>query len=280
LCAALADPAQLGQLAQGFGERLPEAGGLAGGEGLGADAEQGVLAPVDRHLAALGLVAGQLRKLGQLGQRHLQAGPVAVGLQPADEVELTRLKQGQELVRVGTAVVDERHPAGPLEHGGKTALQPLGQLAGGGRVGSVAGVDVVEERQLEAARGEQGEPDLAQVVPLLLEVGITLHHVRRRLPTEVRVAAPDHPLAGRVLRARHVYRRYGRLWLVLVLPDGGVSSVDVLDTDVLEAEPVVRAASGTSTLSSEGARRLIGLLEACMGRIAPGADQGAAGRAR
>jgi hypothetical protein len=37
---------------------------------------------------------------------------------------------------------------------------------------------------------------------------------------------------------------------------------------VLAAEPVLTAASGTSMLSSEGARRLLGLLDACMERIA------------
>jgi hypothetical protein len=43
--------------------------------------------------------------------------------------------------------------------------------------------------------------------------------------------------------------------------------VEVEDTDVLEAEPA-NASSGASTLSSEGARRLLGLLEACMARAA------------
>ena len=89
----------------------------------------------------------------------------------------------------------------------------------------------------------------------------------------VRVVAVDHPLRGRALRARRVYRQWGRPWLVLELPDGGVVSVEVGDTDVLEAEPVVTAPSGTTVLSSEGARRLLGLLGACMERSA-----GAAGR--
>jgi hypothetical protein len=84
----------------------------------------------------------------------------------------------------------------------------------------------------------------------------------------VRLVAAGHPLAGRVVRARHVYRRYGRLWLVVVLPDGGVASVAVEDTDVLAAEPVVAVAVGGTTLSIEGARRLIGLVGACMRRIA------------
>jgi hypothetical protein len=82
----------------------------------------------------------------------------------------------------------------------------------------------------------------------------------------VRVVAADHPLRGSSLRARRVYRQWGRLWLVLELPDGGVVSVEVGDTDVVEAEPVLTAPSGTSTLSSEGARRLLELLTACMER--------------
>ena len=83
----------------------------------------------------------------------------------------------------------------------------------------------------------------------------------------VRVVTADHPLSGRALRARRAYRQWGRLWLVVGLPDGGVVSVEVGDTDALEAAPVVSAPSGTSTLSSEGARRLLGLLDALMARL-------------
>ena len=54
----------------------------------------------------------------------------------------------------------------------------------------------------------------------------------------------DHQLPGRVLRARRVYRQWGRLWLVLELPDGGVTSVEVGDTDVLAAALVVTGRSG------------------------------------
>jgi hypothetical protein len=84
----------------------------------------------------------------------------------------------------------------------------------------------------------------------------------------VRVVAVEHPLVGRSLRAGRVYRRYGRRWLVLELPDGGVTSVEVEDTDVLEAGAVVAAPAGTATLSTEGARRLLGLLEAVLARVA------------
>jgi hypothetical protein len=84
----------------------------------------------------------------------------------------------------------------------------------------------------------------------------------------VRVVAADHPLSGRALRARRVYRQWGRLWLVLGLPDGGVVSVEVRDTDVLEAASVVNAPGGTRMLSAEGARRLLGLLDALIARLA------------
>jgi hypothetical protein len=84
----------------------------------------------------------------------------------------------------------------------------------------------------------------------------------------VRVVAPTHPLTGQVLRARHVYRRYARLWLVLVLADGGVTSVPVEHTDVLAIEPVVAPRVGETTVSIDGARRLLGLLAALLERAA------------
>jgi hypothetical protein len=110
-----------------------------------------------------------------------------------------------------------------------------------------------------------------------LEARFTLHHVRRRLPARVRVVAPEHPLTGQALRARHVYRRFGRRWLVLELGDGGAVSVPVEDTDVLDAAPVVTARGGTTTLSSAGVRRLLGLLEVYMERIALDAAAGQRG---
>jgi hypothetical protein len=85
------------------------------------------------------------------------------------------------------------------------------------------------------------------------------------------VVAVEHPLKGQELRARHVYRRWGRRWLVLELRDGGVVSVQVEDTDVLEAEPVFTVPGGVTTLSREGARRLLGLLDAYKERLALGA---------
>jgi hypothetical protein len=88
----------------------------------------------------------------------------------------------------------------------------------------------------------------------------------------VRVVAVDHPLRGRALRARRVYRQWGGLWLVLELRDGGVVSVEVGHTDVLEAAPAVTAPGGTTVLSNGGTRRLLGLLDACLGRLAASTD--------
>ncbi|MGH3952166.1 MAG: hypothetical protein ACRDSE_24150, partial [Pseudonocardiaceae bacterium] len=105
-------------------------------------------------------------------------------------------------------------------------------------------------------------------VRAFLGFGVTLHHVRSRLPAEVRVIASSHPLSGQLLHARHVYRRYGRIWLVLVVPDGGVTSVAVEDTDVLTAEPVVAPRVGDTVVSIHGARRLLELLAAVRARTA------------
>jgi hypothetical protein len=88
------------------------------------------------------------------------------------------------------------------------------------------------------------------------------------------VVAPEHPLTGQELCARHVYRRWGRRWLVLELGDGGVVSVEVEDADVLEAEPVFTVPGGVTTLSCEGARRLLGLLDVHKERLAPDAAAG------
>ena len=126
---------------------------------------------------------------------------------------------------------------------------------------------------VDAPQGERSY----QVRPILEDARFTLHHVRRRLPAEVRVVTPGHALTGQALRARHVYRRYGQRWLVLELPRGGVVSVEVEDTDLLDTEPGVTAHSGVTTLSSEGARRLLGLLEVCTERTA--LDAGAVRRA-
>jgi hypothetical protein len=88
----------------------------------------------------------------------------------------------------------------------------------------------------------------------------------------VRVVAGEHPLSGRALQARRVYRRFGRLWLVVELPDGGETSVEAANTDLLAAGTAAVTVGGMTVLSGEGTRRLLGLLEACLARSAVHAD--------
>ncbi len=107
-----------------------------------------------------------------------------------------------------------------------------------------------------------------EVRPVALGVGFTLHHFEGRLPAVVRVVAAGHPLSGRALRARRAYRRYGRLWLVVELPDGGETSVEAAHTDMLAVETIAARLGGGSVLSCEGVRRLLGLLEAGLARSA------------
>jgi hypothetical protein len=89
----------------------------------------------------------------------------------------------------------------------------------------------------------------------------------------VRILAEPHPLAGQLLWARHVYRRYGRIWLVVVLADGGMCSVAVEDTDVLAAAPVVSVPVGSTVLSIDGARGLLELIDALGRRVSTGDGQ-------
>jgi Mg-chelatase subunit ChlD len=86
----------------------------------------------------------------------------------------------------------------------------------------------------------------------------------------VRIVAGSHPLSGQLLRARHVYRRYGRIWLVVVLADGGVCSVPVEDTDALSASPVVTPRVGGTVVSIDGARGLLELVHALRERTLSG----------
>jgi Cytochrome b(N-terminal)/b6/petB len=53
-----------------------------------------------------------------------------------------------------------------------------------------------------------------------------------RLPAEVELTNPRHPLAGRLVPVRSVYRRSGGVWLMVMLPDGFPAPVRVGDTDL------------------------------------------------
>jgi hypothetical protein len=74
-----------------------------------------------------------------------------------------------------------------------------------------------------------------------------------RLPAEVELTNPRHPLAGRRVPVVSAYRRNGGVWLMVMLPDGFPAPVRVGDTDL--GGPGV-AATGTTILSVAGIRRL------------------------
>jgi hypothetical protein len=88
-----------------------------------------------------------------------------------------------------------------------------------------------------------------------------------RLPAEVELTNPRHPLAGRRVPVMSAYRRNGGVWLVVMLPDGFPAPVRVGDTDL--GGPGV-AVTGTTILSVAGIRRL---RELAAGVAAKGRDQ-------
>ena len=87
---------------------------------------------------------------------------------------------------------------------------------------------------------------------LVLRGGHTLRGFGR-LPAEVELTNPRHPLAGRRVRVMSAYRRNGGVWLMVMLPDGFPAPVRVGDTDLGGPCP---AATGTTILSVAGIRRL------------------------
>jgi len=93
-------------------------------------------------------------------------------------------------------------------------------------------------------------------VPFQAELVLRGSHTLRgfdRLPAEVELTNPRHPLAGRRVPVMSAYRRNGGVWLVVMLPDGFPAPVRVGDTDL--GGPGV-AATGTTILSVAGIRRL------------------------
>jgi hypothetical protein len=102
--------------------------------------------------------------------------------------------------------------------------------------------------------GDRGvEPDLGLIqAQAILRGGHTLWGFDR-LPAEVELTNPRHPLAGRRVRVMSAYRRNGGVWLMVMLPDGFPAPVRVGDTDL--GGPCV-APAGTTILSVAGIRRL------------------------
>jgi hypothetical protein len=92
----------------------------------------------------------------------------------------------------------------------------------------------------------------------VIEPGLALRgrHTLRgfdRLPAEVELTNPRHPLAGRRVPVLSAYRRNGGVWLVVMLPDGFPAPVRVGETDL--GGPGV-AATGSTIFSVAGIRRL------------------------
>ena len=88
----------------------------------------------------------------------------------------------------------------------------------------------------------------------VFDVGDTLQHVRGRLPADVTLSNPLHPLVGQSVRAERAHRWNGDVWLVVMLPDGYPGRVPVGETDLLGVQ--VRPVAGVTVLSIEGIRRL------------------------
>ena len=113
----------------------------------------------------------------------------------------------------------------------------------------------VERKQALHDAGPQPSGDAAAVAfqaELVLRGGHTLRGFDR-LPAEVELTNPRHPLAGRWVPVMSAYRRNGGVWLMVMLPDGFPAPVGVGDTDL--GGPGV-AATGTTILSVAGIRRL------------------------
>jgi hypothetical protein len=87
----------------------------------------------------------------------------------------------------------------------------------------------------------------------LLEVGDTLQDHSHRLPAEVEITNPRHPLAGQRVPVVSGYRWHGRAWLTVMFPDGFPARIPVRDTDLAGTQV---AAAGGTVLSVSGIRRL------------------------
>ena len=112
--------------------------------------------------------------------------------------------------------------------------------------------------------GDRGvEPGLALVqAEAVLRVGDRLRGFDR-LPAEVELVNPRHPLAGQRVRVVSAYRRGGGIWLTVTLPDGYPAAVPVEDTDLGGRR--VAVAEGT-VLSVAGIGRLRELVAVMAGK--------------
>jgi hypothetical protein len=174
--------------------------------------------------------------------------------------------QGQQAGDLGGgqrdhAGVGGRGLAGP-ERGRRLGVGAVPELGGGDGADGQGGHDQ------DGVPGDGGvEADLGFIQA---EEVLRGRHTLRgfdRLPAEVELTNPRHPLAGRRVPVMSAYRRNGGVWLVVMLPDGFPAPVRVGDTDL--GGPGV-AATGTTILSVAGIRRL---RELAAGVAAKGRDQ-------
>jgi hypothetical protein len=84
--------------------------------------------------------------------------------------------------------------------------------------------------------------------------GERLQHLRQKLPCEIAVTSPVHPLCGERLSALSFRRRGGELLLVVVLPDGTPGTVPAESTDVFGRRSILEDVSAT-VLSVAGVRQ-------------------------
>src|SRR5690242_7099095 len=101
------------------------------------------------------------------------------------------------------------------------------------------------------AEASSGAAAVAFEVELALEVGDILQDHCRRLPAEVEITNPRHPLAGQRVPVVSGYRWHGRAWLTVTFPDGHPARIPVLDTELGGAQV---AGTGATVLSVSGIR--------------------------
>jgi len=89
----------------------------------------------------------------------------------------------------------------------------------------------------------------------VLGVGDRLQQTLGRLPADVTVINPRHPLVGQSLKAERSHCWNGVVWLVVILPDGFPGRLPVADTDLFGESPSWSSSIGT-VLSVDGIRRL------------------------
>ena len=110
----------------------------------------------------------------------------------------------------------------------------------------------------EDGEGGVAVPGVVAADLVVVEAGLVLRggHTLRgfdRLPDEVELTNPRHPLAGRRVPVLSAYRRNGGMWLTVMLPDGFPAAVRVDDTELGGRDVAV---TGTTILSVAGVRRL------------------------